>query len=203
MVSEDQPNFASRAGAKLAHGLDVFRVSPAGRVCADLGSHTGGFVDCLLRRGAKRVYAIERGYGLLLYRLREDSRVRVMERTDALHVRLPEAVDLVTIDTGWTRQRLILPVAGRWLTEGGEIVSLVKPQYEAEPSVLRRGVVPPQRLEDVLSAVRAELIALGVRLVGETESPICGHGGNREFLWHLVREPQGRRSENGTTRSGA
>lgn len=175
----------SRAGAKLAHALRAFGVSPAGLACADLGCSTGGFTDCLLRHGAAKVYAVDRGYGVLDYRLRSDPRVIVLERTDALTVRLPEPVDLVTIDCGWTRQQLILPAARRLLGEGGQIISLVKPHYEAEPSLLRDGILPPERVEGVLAPLRSIPAGHGLRLLSETMSPITGSGGNQEVLWLL------------------
>ena len=169
----------------MAHALSVFGISVRGWVCADLGSSAGGFVDCLLRRGAAKVFAVERGYGVLAYHLRKDRRVVVFERTDALHVRLPEPVALVTVDTGWTRQARILPVARGLLEEGGRIVSLVKPHYESGPERLRGGVLPDEQTEAVLAPLRAALPGLGLRLIGEVESPIRGRGGNREVLWHL------------------
>src|SRR5256885_16562955 len=106
-------SFASRAGLKLDHALTVFRLDVAGLVCADLGSNVGGFVDCLLQRGAAKVYAVEKGYGVLEWRLRKDPRVVVMERVNARHVKLPAAVDLVTIAVPWTPQRKNLPRAPR------------------------------------------------------------------------------------------
>src|SRR5215213_1612736 len=115
--------FVSRAGQKLDHALATFGVDVTGFVCADLGSNTGGFVDCLLQRGADRVYAVDTGYGVLAWRLRKDPRVVVMERTNAMHVRLPEPVDLVTIDVAWTRQRHILPAARRLVGAGGFVVT--------------------------------------------------------------------------------
>ncbi len=183
--SEDGP-YVSRAGQKLAHALDAFGTSARGRVCADLGSNAGGFVDCLLQAGATRVYAVERGYGVLHFKLRRDPRVVVMERTDALHVRLPEPVDLISIDAGWTRQRLILPAARRLLAPGGEIISLIKPHYEAEADQLRQGVLDAAHLEDVLTKVRHDVISSGFECTQEAESPILGHGGNREFLFRLI-----------------
>src|SRR5437588_11102724 len=103
--------FVSRAGQKLEHALVNFGIDVSGLTCADLGSNVGGFVDCLLQRGAAKVYAIEKGYGVLEWKLRKDPRVIVMERTNAMHVVLPEPVALVTIDVAWTRQRNILPAA--------------------------------------------------------------------------------------------
>lgn len=185
MSPTDPQPYVSRAGHKLAHALTTFGVSPSGWVCADLGASTGGFTDCLLRAGAARVYAVERGYGVLAYALRGDPRVVVMERTDALHVTLPEPVRLVTIDAGWTRQQLILPAARRLLSPDGRILSLVKPHYEAPPDKIVEGVLPHDLVSEVLWPVRAMLPALGLRLMAECESPIHGQAGNREMLWHL------------------
>jgi 23S rRNA (cytidine1920-2'-O)/16S rRNA (cytidine1409-2'-O)-methyltransferase len=171
---------------KLAHALETFGIQPDGWVCADLGCSTGGFVDCLLRNGAAKVYAVDRGYGVLDYRLREDPRVVVMERTDVLHLHLPEPVRLVTVDTGWTRQARVLPIARGLLSEGGIIVSLVKPHYEADPKQLPEGgVLSDEQIPGVLASVREQLAESALQLHGETESPIRGTGGNREFLWEL------------------
>src|SRR6476661_6854974 len=120
------PPFASRAGLKLDHALNVFQVEVAGLTCADLGSNVGGFVDCLLQRGAAKVYAVETGYGVLDWKLRKDPRVVVMERTNAMHVTLPESMCLVTIDVAWTRQRYILPAARRLVSSDGKVVTLIK-----------------------------------------------------------------------------
>ncbi len=186
MCDSGRDRFVSRAGEKLAHALTAFSISPAGWTCADLGCSTGGFVDCLIRHGAEKVYAVDRGYGVLDARLRADRRVVVMERTDALCLVLPEPVRLVTIDAGWTRQFMILPAARRLAAEAGQIVTLVKPHYEAEPALLRGGVLPDDLTEQVVEPLRAGLTILGVRLVAEAESPIRGKAGNRELLWHLA-----------------
>lgn len=189
-MSDPTPDrrFVSRAGAKLRHALDVFDIDPTGCVCADLGSNVGGFVDCLLQARAARVFAVERGYGVVDYALRNDARVVVKERTDARLVRLPERCDLVTIDAGWTRQSEILPAAMRLLKPGGRIISLIKPHYEAPTDVLTEGVVDAAALDGVLAQVREAIAAMSpaLRIVGETESPILGQGGNREFLWLVV-----------------
>src|SRR6476661_9605488 len=121
------PPFASRAGLKLDHALNVFQIDVTGLTCADLGSNVGGFVDCLLQRGAEKVYAIEKGYGVLEWKLRKNPRVVVMERTNAMHVMLTEAVQIVTIDVAWTRQRHILPAARRMIRDDGTVISLIKP----------------------------------------------------------------------------
>lgn len=181
--------FVSRGGEKLHHALEAFSLSPAGLVCADLGCSTGGFTDCLIQHGAARVYAVDRGYGVLAASLRSDSRVVLFERTDALRVHLPELVNLVTIDAGWTRQALILPAAVRLLAPGGRILTLVKPQYEASADQLRDGVLPDEQIESVIAPIRASLPALKLSLLGETPSPIRGQGGNQELLWLIATAP--------------
>ena len=111
--------------------LTQFGMDVRGLVCADLGSNVGGFVDCLLQRGAGKVYSVDTSYGTLAWKLRKDPRVVVLERTNAMHVTLPEPVDFVTIDVGWTRQEKILPAAARMLKPGGRVVTLIKPKAEA------------------------------------------------------------------------
>lgn len=181
--------YVSRGGHKLAHALDAFGIDPAGLVCADLGCSVGGFTDCLLQRGAARVYAVDTGYGVLDWKLRSDDRVVVMERTNALHVTLPEPVDLVTIDASWTRQARIVPVAAGLLGPGGRIVTLVKPHYEASRDLLADGVLPDAHHAAVLAAVAAELGALGYTVSAPVASPLRGgKGGNREHLL-LVAAP--------------
>ncbi len=192
-VSDPPHPYVSRGGLKLVHGLGAFGIDPAGRACADLGCSTGGFTDVLLRRGAAKVYAVDTGYGVLDWRLRNDPRVVVMERTNALHVELPEPVSLVVIDAGWTRQSAILPRVRRMLSAGGEVVTLVKPHYEANPGSLRRsrGVLPEERLAEVLAGVREDIARSGFRIAGEAQSPIRGSAGktsrgNVEVLMHLL-----------------
>src|SRR4051794_7559472 len=116
--------FVSRAGQKLEHALAHFDISVTGMTCADLGCSTGGFTDCLLQRGAAKVYAVDTGYGVLDWKLRKDPRVVLMERTNAMHVELPELVDLVTIDVAWARQPHNLPAAKKILKAGGQVVTL-------------------------------------------------------------------------------
>ena len=181
--------FVSRAGAKLDHALTAFGLDPAGWTCADLGSNTGGFVDCLLQRNAAKVYAIDTGYGALDYKLRKDPRVIVMERTNAMHATLPDPVDLVTIDVAWTRQRHILPAAARMLKPGGQIVSLLKLHYEAEKSLLKQGILPESKIADVFKTVSADIRHAGFSICAVTKSPITGHGGNTEMLGWLIPAP--------------
>lgn len=182
---EDERKYVSRGGLKLAAALRGFGLDVSGWTCVDFGSHAGGFVDCLLRHGAGRVYAVEPGFGVLDYTLRRDPRVVVCERTNALTFVPPEPADLVTIDVGWTPQRLILPAARRCLRPGGRIITLVKPQYEAPAEWCPGGVVAPERLDAVLDRCRADVAAAGLNLVAEIGSPIRGQGGNVEVLWML------------------
>jgi len=177
--------FVSRAGLKLEHALVTFGIDVTGWMCADLGSNVGGFVDCLLQRGAKKVYAIDTGYGALEWKLRKDPRVVVMERTNAMHVKLPEKVRLVTIDVAWTKQKNILPAARGLIEQDGIAITLIKPQYEAGVSLLRDGVLPSEHLEAVLQAVKTDIAASGFQLVEMIESPIRGGQGNVELLAHL------------------
>ena len=185
-MDTSENKYVTRSGVKLEYALDTFAVNPGGLTCADLGSHQGGFVDCLLQRGAAKVYSVDTSYGTLAWKLRKDPRVVVMERTNAMHVQLPEPVDLVTIDVGWTAQHHVLPAAARILKPDGRILSLIKPQYEAAEHERAAGVVPEENLEPVLVRVRQDIAATGLKILGETRSPIKGGGGNVEFLWLLA-----------------
>jgi 23S rRNA (cytidine1920-2'-O)/16S rRNA (cytidine1409-2'-O)-methyltransferase len=180
--------FVSRAGQKLEHALASFGVNVRGLACADLGSNAGGFVDCLLQRGVAKVYAIDTGYGALEWKLRKDPRVVVMERTNAMHAKLPELADFVSIDVAWTKQKHILPAAKRMLKEGGQVVTLIKPHYEAEASMLKGGVLREEYLGGVLEQVKTHVAEAGFELVRVVESPIKGAKGNVEMLaWLRVR----------------
>ncbi len=181
--------FVSRAGQKLDHALTQFAIDVAGLVCADLGSNTGGFVDCLLQRNAAKVYAVDTGYGVLDYKLRRDPRVIVMERTNAMHVSLPEKAAFISIDVAWTKQKHILPAALRLLAPTGQLVTLIKPHYEAAAPMLRGGVLQAEHFTAVLDAVRQDISACGFELLALTDSPILGAKGNRELLAHLMPKP--------------
>ena len=181
--------FASRSGEKLDHALDVFDISVQGVICADLGSNAGGFVDCLLMRGAARVYAVDTGYGALDWKLRKDPRVVVMERTNAMHVQLPEKVGLVTIDVAWTKQRHILPAARTLVADEGIVVTLIKPHYEAAASSLRNGVLPAEQVDEIVESIRLHVISIGFEWVASTPSPMLGHKGNMEVLAKLRPMP--------------
>jgi 23S rRNA (cytidine1920-2'-O)/16S rRNA (cytidine1409-2'-O)-methyltransferase len=170
--------FVSRAGAKLAHALEAFKLDVAGLRCADFGCNVGGFTDCLLKRGAARVTAIDTGYGALAWTLRNDARVEVRERTNALHAEPPAGgVDLVVVDLAWTPQRLAVPAALKWLAPGGRIVTLVKPHYELrdeEKAWLDRGFLPHERVAGVVERVAGEMGALGAKVLGDVQSPLVG-----------------------------
>jgi 23S rRNA (cytidine1920-2'-O)/16S rRNA (cytidine1409-2'-O)-methyltransferase len=174
--------FVSRAGLKLEHALATFGVDVAGKTCADLGCNAGGFTDCLLKRGAAKVYAVDTGYGALDWKLRNDPRVVPMERTNAMHVTLPEPMQIVVIDVAWTRQRHVLPNAKKLLAPGGVVVTLIKPHYEANKPELKQGVLRPEAWDGVLQRVHDDISAAGFKLLNETPSPIKGQKGNAELL---------------------
>lgn len=184
----DETKYVSRAGDKLSAALDNFHIIPSGWICADLGANVGGFTDCLLQRGAGKVFAVETGYGVLDYKLRKDSRVVVMERVNALHVILPELVDLVVIDLGWTSQKHILPHAGEMIKSDGWIISLIKPHYEAPRELLKAGVLKPEDSEIVYQRILREIPEWGLKVVGGMLSPIIGAKGNREYLVLLKKK---------------
>lgn len=192
-VRETLP-YVSRGGLKLEAALDTFGIDVTGMVIADVGASTGGFTDCLLQRGAKRVYAIDVGYGQLAWRLRQDERVVVMERTNARYLRrLPEPIDLVTIDVSFISLRLILPNAVRWLAPEGQIIALIKPQFEAGPEDVGKGGVvrDPRVHRRVLCDVLGFAQGHGVALRGLMPSPVTGPAGNVEFLAWLSRGAKG------------
>ncbi len=184
------PRYASRGGLKLRHALDAFHLVVEGMVAADIGASTGGFTDVLLEAGAARVYAIDVGYGQLAWRLRNDPRVVVMERTNIRKVeRLPELVDFAVIDVSFISLRLVLPHVEQILKPGGHAVPLIKPQFEAgRHKVGKKGVVrDPAVWREVLSQVLGFALDRGWFLLGLTQSPIQGPAGNVEFLAHLVK----------------
>jgi 23S rRNA (cytidine1920-2'-O)/16S rRNA (cytidine1409-2'-O)-methyltransferase len=188
-VAAPEP-YVSRGGHKLAAALDAFGVDPAGRVCLDVGASTGGFTDVLLQRGASRVYAIDVGRGQLAEPLRRDPRVVSMERVNArtLHgTSLPEPVSLAAVDVSFISLRLILaPVASTFDDGGGDLIPLVKPQFEAGRAEVRGGVVRDAAVHDrVLDEVQAAAAEAGLEVIGRIASPILGPEGNREFLLHL------------------
>lgn len=181
--------FVSRGGEKLEHALQTFGIKVDGLVCLDAGASTGGFTDVLLRRGAARVYAVDVGHGQLDWRLREDSRVVVMERTNVRTLEsLPEPIDLAVADVSFISLRLVLPAISRLVQPDGSIVALVKPQFEAgKDQVPRGGVVrDPATHRRVLLDLWIWALANGLTPRGLTPSPIRGPAGNVEFLLWLT-----------------
>ena len=141
-----------------------------------------------MQRGTKKIYAIESGYGLLDWKLRNDTRVVVMERTNALHIELPEKIDIVTIDVGWTKQEKIIPKALKLLQDGGQIISLIKPHYEAPKEFLQKGQLRENKIEEVLAKVKDD-ISQFAKIEKLIESPILGKSGkNKEFLALIVKK---------------
>jgi len=182
--------YVSRGGLKLAHALDVFRVDVAGAVAVDVGASTGGFSDCLLQRGAARVYCVDVGHGQLDWKIASDGRVKVIDRTNIRTLepgRIPEPCTLAVVDVSFISLRLVLPRLLPLLAPGATAVVLVKPQFEAgrdkvgKGGIVRDEAARRQAVADVAGAARA----LGWSVLGETTSPITGGKGNVEFLLHL------------------
>jgi 23S rRNA (cytidine1920-2'-O)/16S rRNA (cytidine1409-2'-O)-methyltransferase len=186
-VKEPLP-YVSRGGIKLAHALDVFKINVSGVVAVDIGASTGGFTDCLLQRGAKKVYAIDVGYGQLDYRLRQDKRVVVMERVNARYpVSLLEKVNLATIDLSFISVTKVIPSVVGLLSENADLLVLIKPQFEANRAEVGKGgiIKDPQVHARVLGRFIKWAVAQKLRLKGLTASPILGSSGNREFFLRL------------------
>jgi 23S rRNA (cytidine1920-2'-O)/16S rRNA (cytidine1409-2'-O)-methyltransferase len=188
LLEPDHP-YVGRGGLKLAHALDTFQIPVIDRECLDIGASTGGFTDVLLRRGARRVVALDVGHGQIAWTLRTDSRVVVIEGFNARHLRpddLPSLVDLVVIDVSFISLRQIFPVVPSLLTPGADVVALVKPQFEAGRTEVRKGIIHDVAVhERVLAEVTAAAAAIGLTAAGSTSSPITGQKGNVEFLLHL------------------
>ena len=179
------PPFVSRGGIKLEYALDQFQLDVSAKVAADIGASTGGFTDCLLQRGAKRVYAVDVGYGQLDYRLRRDSRVVVMERVNARYpIPLPEKVDLATMDLSFISVKKVIPSVAKLLKDNGYLLVLIKPQFEAERGEVSKGGVIKEPLvhATVLGRFIAWVVEYGFRLKGLVASPILGSSGNKEFF---------------------
>jgi 23S rRNA (cytidine1920-2'-O)/16S rRNA (cytidine1409-2'-O)-methyltransferase len=193
IIIDQGPRFVSRGGEKLEAALTAFPVEVKGRVCADVGSSTGGFTDCLLQHGAAKVYSIDVGKGILHWKLRNDLRVVIMEETNARYVeKLPEPANLVTIDASFISLKLLLPVVKGWLVpQEGEAIALIKPQFEAGRKIMAKndGVV---RDPDVHRQVLVEVLNFareaGLSPKGLVKSPLTGPKGNVEFLaWLELR----------------
>ena len=187
--------YVSRGGLKLEKALRDFGVDPTGFVCSDSGASTGGFTDCLLQQGAKKVFAIDVGYGQLDWKIRSDPRVVVMERTNVRYVtpeQLGEPLDLSVVDVSFISLKIVLPVIKTFLKETGQVLCLIKPQFEAgKEKVGKKGVVrDPETHKEVLDNFVAEANELEFKILGLTFSPVKGPEGNIEFLGHLTLDNQ-------------
>lgn len=207
--------YVSRGGIKLQKAIDDFRLRIKDTIVLDVGSSTGGFVDCLLQNGAAKVYSVDTAYGELAWKLRNNPKVVVMERTNILHLQqLPSSVilnkakrregsssladssliaqndtskvDLITIDASWTKLELILPVVQKFLKPGGTIIALLKPHYQANKKDLVKGVLPKEIAEQVKNEVLLKIENLTFKIVDAIESPILGGAGNQEYLLYLT-----------------
>ena len=184
--------YVSRGGLKLEKALRDFGVNPAGYICSDSGASTGGFTDCLLQQGAAKVYAIDVGYGQLAWKLRQDARVVVMERTNIRHVEaLDDLLDLSVVDVSFISLKIVLPAIRRLLKPDGQVLCLIKPQFEAgKDKVGKKGVVrDPKTHREVLEGFLALAGELDFTVRNLTYSPVRGPEGNIEFLAHLTRTP--------------
>lgn len=184
----DTNKYASRAGEKLEFALKEFNIDLSNKITADFGSSTGGFVDCMLNFGASKVYSVDTSYGELAWKLRQDKRVIVMERTNAMHVTLTEKVDFLTVDTSWTRQDKVIENALNNIKDDGFIVSLVKPHYEADREQLDKGRLKEEYIDSVLEKVERDISNRGGKILKKIESPILGEKGkNKEYLYLISK----------------
>ncbi len=188
LTVDSGPRYVSRGGEKLEGALDAFRFDVTGLICADVGSSTGGFTDCLLQHGAAKVYAIDVGKGILHWKLRNDRRVVVMEETNARFVEaLPEQVSLVVVDASFISLKILLPTIKKWINENTRLICLIKPQFEAGKKDVSRGdgvirdpEIHRQVLTDILNYAKEE----GFAIRGLVKSPLLGPKGNAEFsVW--------------------
>ncbi len=177
--------YVSRAGRKLAAALDHFRLDPSGTVCLDVGASTGGFTDCLLERGARRVYAVDVGYGQLDYGLRRDPRVVVMERVNARNLEptaIPERCDLIVVDVSFISLLKVVPALLPFLAPRGHLLPMIKPQFEAGRELVGKGGIVRDATvrQQVVEETAAAIADLGLELMGLYDSPVPGVRGNRE-----------------------
>ena len=182
---EEPPPFVGRGGIKLEHALSEFQIDVSSKIAADIGASTGGFTDCLLKRGASRVYAVDVGYGQLALDLRNDPRVVVMERVNARYpIPVEEEVDLATVDLSFISVEKVLPSVAGVVEEGGYIIVLLKPQFEAKRQEVGKGGVirSPLLHARILGRFISWAVKHGFRLIGLVSSPILGASGNREFF---------------------
>lgn len=195
-LKEDDIPFVSRGGVKLEAALAFFGIDPADKTVMDIGSSTGGFTDCVLKRGALRVYAIDVGYGQLDWSLRNDPRVILHEKTNIRHLepdRIPELIDLAVIDVSFISLTQVLPRVPDFLVPEGDILALIKPQFEVGKGMVDKGGVIRDEMKrrSAVQKVREFSEASGFMVMGDYESPLPGQKGNREYFIHLRRKSHG------------
>lgn len=196
-VREDPNPYASRGGLKLRHALEVFDLNCKDKTAVDIGASTGGFTDCLLQQGAKKIFAVDVGYGQLDWKLRKDSRITVVDRKNARTLTLDdlqsEPLDIAVIDVSFISLKLIIPPALKLLKPGGDLVALVKPQFEVgKDEVENKGIIKdPEKHLKVLLNLRGFVQEQGWVVCGAAPSPVKGQKGNREFLIHCVEPDRG------------
>lgn len=188
----EEKKYVSRGGLKLEFALNQFNIDVKEKVCADIGASTGGFTDCLLKHGAKKVYAIDVGKNLLDPSLLKDERVVVIEEFNARFLSneiVKEIVDIVTIDVSFISVLKILPSVLNILKDDGDIISLIKPQFEGEPKYLKKGIVRDKAFhKEILRNLLSKIKGIGLSVVNITYSPIKGGKGNIEFFFHIKKE---------------
>ena len=191
-IKNNPIKYASRGGLKLEKAIETFNIDLNNMLTMDIGASTGGFTDCMLQNGARKVYAVDVGYGQLDWRLRKDDRVVVMERTNIRNVKaedIGEKIDFISIDVSFISLKLVLPVAMDLLKEDGELLALVKPQFEAgKDKVGKKGIIRDKKVhEEVLNTVISFSKEVGFKIKGISYSPVTGAKGNIEFLIYLTK----------------
>ena len=192
LTGKDIP-FVSRGGLKLEKAIKEFNINVKNKIAIDVGASTGGFTDCLLQYGVKKVYAIDVGYGQLAWKLRNNPRVAVIERKNIRYIKpsdIGEPVDIAAIDVSFISLKLVLPVVKKLLKENGEIIALIKPQFEVGKSEVGKGgiVREKEKHEKVISEIKSFATDLGIKVLNITKSPITGQKGNVEFLIYILNE---------------
>lgn len=190
IVKQDDNPFVSRGGLKLEKAIVDIPVSVDGAVCLDIGASTGGFTDCLLQHGAKKVYAVDVGYGQFDWTLRQNPRVVVIERTNIRHMAyelINETVDVVVADTSFISLKIVIPAAQKFMAPGTKILALIKPQFEAGKQCIGKGgvVKDPEIRKQVISDIKAFFENTGYEVITVVPSPILGPKGNKEYIIYL------------------
>lgn len=189
IIDTEETRFVSRGGIKLEHALKEFNVNPYQKICLDIGSSTGGFTDCLIQNGAKKVYAVDVGTDQFDKDLLKNPKIILFEKTDIRNLHIPEQIDLTVIDVSFISLSLVLPYAISLTNKTGDIIALIKPQFEVGKDKLpKTGVVTdPKDYEMVIQKIHSQGELLGLKFQKLTDSPIMGGSGNKEFLIHFKK----------------